>query len=82
MQNSSKDMTLMMIYPKMIYAKILILETQYKIKPKHSIRSEIQHLSTKQHEGNWVMALLEYTISPNYFLLFKTSITTEMKHQN
>ncbi len=53
--------------PKMIYAKILILETQYKIKPKHSIRSEIQHLSTKQHEGNWVMALLEYTISPNYF---------------
>jgi len=51
----------------MIYSDIFVLETQYKIKSKHSIRTEIQHLSTKQHEGNWVMGLAEYTISPHYF---------------
>ena len=54
-------------YHGMIYSNIFILETQYKIKSKHSIRTEIQHLSTKQHEGNWVMGLAEYTVSPHYF---------------
>ena len=54
-------------YHGMIYSDIFVLETQYKIKSKHSIRTEIQHLSTKQHEGNWVMGLAEYTISPHYF---------------
>lgn len=51
----------------MIKADIFVLETQYKIKPKHSVRSEFQHLSTKEHEGNWAMGLIEYTISPHYF---------------
>ena len=54
-------------YHGMIKANILIFETQYKIKSKHSIRTEIQHLSTKEHEGNWAMGLVEYTISPHYF---------------
>lgn len=54
-------------YYGMIKADILVLETQYKLKPKHSVRTEIQHLSTKQHEGNWAMGLIEYTVSPHYF---------------
>ena len=52
----------------MIKAGIWVLETQYKLKPKHSIRTELQHLKTDQHEGNWAMGLVEYTISPHYFL--------------
>lgn len=51
-----------------VYANIFVLETQYKIKPKHSIRSEIQLLKTEQHDGDWAMALIEYTISPHYFV--------------
>ena len=54
-------------YHGMIYSNIFVLETQYKIKSRHSIRAELQHLSTKQHEGNWAMGLVEYTISPHYF---------------
>ena len=50
-----------------IYAKIAILEVLYKIKPKHSTRIELQHLSTKQHYGNWMMGLIEYNLSPNLF---------------
>ena len=54
-------------YQGMIYANIYILETQYKIKPKHSIRNEIQILKTQEHEGDWLMGLIEYSISPKYF---------------
>lgn len=54
-------------YHGMIKANIIVLETQYKIKSKHSIRTELQHLSTKEHEGNWAMGLVEYTVSPHYF---------------
>ena len=52
----------------MIKAGIWILETQYKLKPKHSLRTEFQHLKTAQHEGNWAMGLVEYTVSPHYFI--------------
>ena len=52
----------------MIKANIWVFETQYKLKPKHSIRTELQHLKTAQHEGNWAMGLIEYTVSPHYFL--------------
>lgn len=50
-----------------IYAKIAIIEFLYKIKPKNSTRIELQHLSTKQHFGNWIMGLLEYKLAPNWF---------------
>jgi hypothetical protein len=43
------------------------MELQYKIKPKHALRTELQMLYTKQDEGSWAMALLEYTISPKGF---------------
>ena len=52
----------------MIKAGIWILETQYKLKPKHSLRTEFQHLKTAQHEGNWAMGLIEYSVSPHYFI--------------
>ena len=58
-------------YQGMIYANIYILETQYKIKPKHSIRNEIQILKTQEHEGDWLMGLIEYSISPKYFFAFQ-----------
>ena len=44
-----------------------IIEFLYKIKPKNSTRIELQHLSTKQHFGNWIMGLLEYKLAPNWF---------------
>ena len=50
-----------------IYADIGILDVTYKIKPKHAIRTELQHMSTEQDKGNWAMILTEYTISPNWF---------------
>ena len=49
-----------------IQANVIILELLYKIKPKHSMRIELQHLQTEQHYKNWLMGLIEYKISPNW----------------
>ena len=50
-----------------VYVNAGILELQYKIKPKHTLRSEWQLMLTEQDRGDWAMGLLEYSISPHYF---------------
>ena len=53
---------------------IAVLDLSYRIKKGHTIRFETQALFSKQlesaskeAEGDWLMALAEYTISPNWF---------------
>lgn len=50
-----------------IYSDIWVLETSYKINKKHSIRTEIQSLTTKKDKGDWATLLVEYNISPSFF---------------
>ncbi len=50
-----------------IKADVGVIELQYKISRKHSIRGELQALFTEKDRGNWAAALLEYTISPKWF---------------
>lgn len=50
-----------------LYSHINILETQYKINKKNTIRTELQHLYNKKDEGSWAMGLVEYTVSPHWF---------------
>lgn len=50
-----------------LYADIVVADFSYKIKPKHTIRVEAQHLSTNQHRKNWATGLIEYTVSPHWF---------------
>jgi hypothetical protein len=50
-----------------LHSHINILEAQYKINKKNTIRTEVQHLYTKHDEGQWVMGLAEYTVSPHWF---------------
>ncbi len=50
-----------------LYSHINILETQYKINKKNTVRTELQHLYNKKDEGSWAMALVEYTVSPHWF---------------
>ena len=54
---------------------ILVSDISYKIKDGHTIRLELQSLMSSQiedgkqpKEGDWSMSLLEYTISPHWFL--------------
>lgn len=49
-----------------IYSNIAVADVTYKINRKHSIRTELQGLWTKQDQGNWATLLIEYSISPNW----------------
>ena len=59
-----------------IHANIGVLELAYKINTKHSLRMELQGLFVQKEngaikdKGNWATALIEYSISPNYFFSF------------
>jgi hypothetical protein len=56
-----------------IHANIGVLELAYKINTKNSVRMELQGLFVQKEngaikdKGNWATALIEYSISPNYF---------------
>lgn len=51
-----------------VYSQIGIVDLTWNITKKHSLRWEVQGLWTKQDKGNWVAALMEYTVSPNWFI--------------
>jgi hypothetical protein len=51
----------------MVYANIAVADFTFKIKEKKSIQAELQHLSTKQDDGNWAFMMLQYTIAPKWF---------------
>ena len=50
-----------------IESHIGVIEMNYKINKSHAIRAELQGLFTKKDKGDWATAVIEYTISPNWF---------------
>ncbi len=63
---------------EIIYANIIILESIIKLPSikfissksmRTAMRTEIQHLNTQEHFGNWGMGLLEYKLSKWFFSL-------------
>jgi len=59
-----------------ISSHIGVVEGSYKINAKHNIRAEFQGMFVRKvngqinDKGNWATLLLEYTISPSYFISF------------
>ncbi len=54
----------------LVKAHILIAEITYKYDLKNAIKIEVQHLATKQDEGDWLQYLVEYSIAPKWFFTF------------
>ncbi|HPT14078.1 MAG TPA: DUF6029 family protein [Bacteroidales bacterium] len=52
---------------EMVHANIVIAELTYKFTGTQALRGEFQWLNTKQDDGSWAMAMLEYTIAPKWF---------------
>lgn len=52
----------------LLRANMHVLEVGYKIKPKHSIRTEFQILNTKQDKKDWATVVAEYNWSPHWFV--------------
>jgi hypothetical protein len=51
----------------MMRGHLVASDLSYKVTPKHALRLELQHLYTKDDDGSSVYAMLEYSISPNWF---------------
>lgn len=51
-----------------VYADMFIVEGLHNFSDKNSVRFEVQHLGTKQDQGNWATALAEFTFSPHWFV--------------
>jgi len=51
-----------------VYADIFIAEGLHNFNDRNSVRFELQHLSTRQDQGNWATALVEVTFSPHWFV--------------
>ena len=51
----------------LIQSHIGVLETNWKINKKHSLRTELQALFTEKDKGNWATIVAEYSISPGWF---------------
>jgi len=45
-----------------------IADVTYKFGENKAIRTEIQALFTKQDQGDWALWLLEYSVSPHWFV--------------
>lgn len=63
-----------------INAHVGIVDMTYKITSKKSIRWEVQGLWTKEDKGDWVAALIEYTVSPHWFISIADQYNYGNKH--
>ena len=55
-------------HPSMMRGHLVASDLQYKINSKHALRLEAQHLYTKDDKGSWLYGMLEYSISPHWFI--------------
>lgn len=53
---------------EMVNANILIGDVTWKLDARNAVKTEVQHLSTKQDEGEWAQLLIEYTFAPTWFV--------------
>lgn len=70
-----------------VFSDIVILDFNYRLSDDVSLKMDLEHIWAKQEiypdasdyvNGNWVMAMYELTISPNYFI----SISDEFNYGN
>lgn len=50
-----------------VKAHIVVTDMTYRLPNRRSVRWELQHLSTRQDNGDWAMAMVEYSIAPHWF---------------
>lgn len=52
----------------MMRGHLVAADVTCKINSKHALRLEAQHLYTKGDKGSWLYGMLEYSISPKWFI--------------
>lgn len=49
-----------------VHTNIYIADGKYQFSPKVTLRGELQYLTTKQDQGDWVYGLLELSLAPHW----------------
>lgn len=52
----------------MMRGHLVVSDLQWKVTSKHSLRLELQHLYTRDDDGSSIYGMLEYAISPKWFI--------------
>jgi len=61
-----------------VNSNIAVVDITHKFSSRKSLRGELQGLWTKEDMGDWAALLLEYTVSPHWFV----SITDQYNYGN
>ncbi|MDR1346409.1 MAG: DUF6029 family protein [Bacteroidales bacterium] len=64
----SYNLELLQEHGKMFFGHNVAADLTCKINSKHALRLELQHLYAKEDTKSWVYAMLEYSISPHWFI--------------
>lgn len=64
-----------------LYAQCFMGDVTYKINEKHAIRAEMQYLLSHQHEKDWSLLLIEYSIAPKLFLYVSDQFNNGNPHK-
>ncbi len=56
-----------------VYVNAMVAEILWKIKPRHSLRTEAQLMLTDQDRGSWALLLFEYSIAPKWFFALQNA---------
>lgn len=51
-----------------VYSHIAVLELNYRMTSTKNLRTELQHMYTKQDQQSWAVLLVEYSIAPHWFI--------------
>ncbi len=47
-------------------SNIFVVDAQYKINSRNTVRGEVQYLQSKDYERDWIAGLAEYTFAPSW----------------
>jgi hypothetical protein len=61
-----------------INSHVGIADLTFNLSDKHTIRTELQYLYSKQGEGSWMYAMVEYTLAPKWFF----SVSDQYNYDN
>ena len=53
-----------------VYAHIGIVDMTYKFENSTALKTEFQHMYTKQDEGSWALGMIEYSLPGWFFTVF------------
>jgi hypothetical protein len=73
-QNSSYDQAIILGSGETVQYKLLAADLRYSFSDRLSVKSELQHLWTDQHNGNWVASGIELAFAP-WIAVFVNDIT-------